>query len=181
MKKIVDFNGLPAFNILNRPVKVVEIHPDLHSPMSFRSDPLSIGRPIPYAKAEQCMLAHSAIMKLHGFEENEGDTINVVLTRSRQITSAEQFLGVPFIRWLEYIHSVLESQYAPGLVQIVTKLVFAFYTDTFLNDPELNFSEAEKENKKGRISVFLVPVVLDTSKNILGAGSEVYDFGSLQP
>ncbi|SHM23200.1 hypothetical protein [Chitinophaga sp. CF418] len=180
IKEIYKINETPAISAVKRPVEIVNIDSRLVPKMSFREDPPSIGKPIPYSKAEQCILAYSAVMKLHGFEETEGD-INVVLGRSRKITVAEQFSGTPFARWIDYVHSVLENEQGPGPVKIVTKLMFGFYTDGFLDDPDLEFSPAERENKRGRITVFIVPVALDASKKILGAASEVYDFGSLQP
>ncbi|SDF00233.1 hypothetical protein [Chitinophaga filiformis] len=152
------------------------------------------GKKVPYMLAEDCIIKYISVMSDHGFKTEAGLTFSCNGLLSRKITVSEDFIEEEVTEFLEEARAAFAISH-PGR-PVMTRLIFGIYTEELLNDSRIGLTEAEKNERRERVTVFIVPYVLPVDEEMpalravapsaekamfFGPGDFVYDFGGLQP
>jgi hypothetical protein len=135
------------------------------------------GKEIPYGLAEKCIFHYIGVMSQHGFTYPTRP-INITLLNSSPITYSENFDGRAALDWWKHQIETLQKDNKDA--QVLTRLAFGMYTEEVLADDVLKLSQAEREYKLGRTTIFIIPYIVSEGKFIVPP-PVVYDFGGLQP
>lgn len=152
------------------------------------------GKKIPFVLAEGSMIKYVSVMSEHGFRTETGRPVPCEGLLSRQITVSEEFIEEEVTQFLAEARAAFAVSH-PGRT-VLTRLTFGIYTDELLNHPALNLSPEEIDERRERMTIFIVPYVLPIDSEMpelkamvpgaekimfFGPGDYVYDFGGLQP
>jgi len=133
------------------------------------------GGPVLLSKAEPCFRLYETRMAEHGV--GRPVPVNVRITKEQKITDYVIFGGKELLNWIE---KTVKKYDPDGLGDnLEFHIQFGIYTDTYIG--ERFPAGQERERRKNRFTVFIVPYDLRTKKNIAFDDTEVFNLGGLQP
>lgn len=117
------------------------------------------GRRVPLSIAEDCITNYISIMSEHGFKVERtllarDTTVNVI---TRKLTVYEDFDDTELTTFLQDARDSFAETF-PGR-RVLTRLTLGIYTDEVLDDLRLGLSEEEKAERRGRMTIFIIPYV----------------------
>lgn len=124
-----------------------------------------------------CIDLYEPEMKKFGLQRGEEIDLNLTVPKSKKITLSEDFAGKGLYDWMIKTVQNLDAE-AQGK-HIIIQLKLGIYTNEFLRTYIPN-NQVLFDKKKGRITIFLVPVDRRTNK-IITANATAYEVGGLQP
>ena len=117
------------------------------------------GRRIPFSIAEDCITNYISIMSEHGFKVERSLLAreSIVNLTTRKLTVYEDFDDTEVTAFLQDARDAFAVTF-PGR-PVLTRLTLGIYTDEVLDDPRLGLSEEEKAERRGRMTIFIIPYV----------------------
>ena len=139
------------------------------------------GQAVHIDDVKACTVLYKTEMAKHGFKEKV-EAVNLQILESKKITWSENFRGFELIAFLKMAAA------RRGEHNTRIKIVFGMYTEDYLKKYASHLDDAEREDRKNRIAVFLVTCDWnEKTKNYEFAKEEdeddeyAFDFGGLQP
>jgi hypothetical protein len=171
------------------------IHPDQSNKRVFKfNGPLfhqlkadTGGRAVNLDSAQACIDRFAGLMKQHGFADKAGQSIDIHLTKTSQMTSGESFSGKRLQDWL----NATATAYTAAGKTLMINVQLGVYDKNYLKTYEPDASKGVASDN--RIAIFLIPydsaggqtvhplVAQPQGSGAPTGGGTGYDFGDLQP